>query len=1008
MNWLRCVVFVCTSVLLCSAAVAQNEVSVQMQIAQNAIQMLPQEGYERAIEYLESKGSDFNKDNDLDQLLYNWTLGLLHFNAGKYDIAKAPLTTTVEICERNIPDVLTRDCEPFLRAYYWLAQVDWFTNFDIDQYWTRLSRAKEIYESAGLTDTEFYTAIHAQYENQQSGVNDKIVSAYNFALSDNWEAAVPLFEELKTFIEQKGAKDNTYYALCYSLSQGYVKTDRLESAETLLVQVLDELNISGNCNAEIYRMLLDNLGAVYYSLRNYQKSNEAHQQAKILYEKNLDYGDNYVRCLMNCAGAQRESGYKSIAKMLVDTAIRQARANLDDTSQISSCTNILGSLSNEQEHTYSEEEVQAIKIKPFITFLTNAGAIYSDLDYNHEALSVLRETIDYSEKIGIKDPYLFQNLGDIYASNSHYEESAEWMKKAFECPLSSLDHLFIGYDYVWSKYLCRDDEVASLATKLSQELCVAISTTFSFMSDEQRKQLWSSYSHYLPTLDAIIIEEGDNTMYSQIYDNTLYSKGLLLRTANQVRASVLSSGDETLIKEFAKLEQLKGQEVSETDTGKRSALQNDIESLEKSLIKSVRSFGEFSEANSITWTKVQATLGASDLAIEFCRLPIYRRADKWSDMRKDYCYYALCLKHGYEYPHLVSLCKESQLETLDSEVVYNTDSLYNLVWRPLLSELKGVENIYFAADRFLHKTGIEYALMPDSSQISSRYNLFRLSSTRTLAEKPKANKIETAVLYGGLRYDLDRDELIAESRSIDYHSKEIASRALVPENLRYGVKYLPGTLDEVNDIAKDFQQQPCVLTDAAGTEESFKALSGTSVDIIHLATHGFFWNDDMAEEHNYVNFLSRNKDSKQSIEDKALLRSGLFFSGANIGLSGEELPQDVEDGVLTAQEISAMNLGNVNLVVMSACESGLGETSGEGVFGLQRGFKLAGAKSLLMSLWKVDDEATKVLMTEFYRSFLDGKSKTESLRLAQKYVKSQPGWQDPKYWAGFILLDALD
>ena len=93
---------------------------------------------------------------------------------------------------------------------------------------------------------------------------------------------------------------------------------------------------------------------------------------------------------------------------------------------------------------------------------------------------------------------------------------------------------------------------------------------------------------------------------------------------------------------------------------------------------------------------------------------------------------------------------------------------------------------------------------------------------------------------------------------------------------------------------------------------------------------------------------------------------------------------------------------------MSACESGLGETSGEGVFGLQRGFKLAGARSLLMSLWKVDDEATKVLMTEFYRYLLDGKSKTESLRQAQEYVKSQPGWNAPKYWAGFILLDALD
>jgi len=98
----------------------------------------------------------------------------------------------------------------------------------------------------------------------------------------------------------------------------------------------------------------------------------------------------------------------------------------------------------------------------------------------------------------------------------------------------------------------------------------------------------------------------------------------------------------------------------------------------------------------------------------------------------------------------------------------------------------------------------------------------------------------------------------------------------------------------------------------------------------------------------------------------------------------------------------------VMAINLSACDTGLGEVNSEGVFGLQRGFKLAGAKSLLMSLWKVDDEATKVLMTEFYRYLLDGKSKTESLRLAQEYVKSQPGWQAPEYWASFILLDALD
>jgi CHAT domain-containing protein len=199
-----------------------------------------------------------------------------------------------------------------------------------------------------------------------------------------------------------------------------------------------------------------------------------------------------------------------------------------------------------------------------------------------------------------------------------------------------------------------------------------------------------------------------------------------------------------------------------------------------------------------------------------------------------------------------------------------------------------------------------------------------------------------------------------------------------------------------------------LVTDISGTEESFKSLAGSSTDIIHLATHGFFWSNEDAKNRDYVTFLSPNNKDKQSNEDNALMRSGLFFSGANIGLKGETLPDDVEDGVLTALELSNMNLGNVDMVVMSACESGLGETSGEGVFGLQRGFKLAGANTLLMSLWKVDDEATQLLMTDFYKYYLSGKSKQESLRLAQQSLRRSTEYSDPEYWAAFILLDGLN
>ena len=121
--------------------------------------------------------------------------------------------------------------------------------------------------------------------------------------------------------------------------------------------------------------------------------------------------------------------------------------------------------------------------------------------------------------------------------------------------------------------------------------------------------------------------------------------------------------------------------------------------------------------------------------------------------------------------------------------------------------------------------------------------------------------------------------------------------------------------------------------------------------------------------------------------------------------------ESIYDGILTAKEVAGLDLSSLELVNLSACQTGLGDITGDGVFGLQRGFKKAGVKSLLISLWKVDDQATCYLMTEFYRHWIgEGKSKHLSLEMAKEAVRSrkEKGWDDPKYWAAFILLDALD
>ncbi len=137
-----------------------------------------------------------------------------------------------------------------------------------------------------------------------------------------------------------------------------------------------------------------------------------------------------------------------------------------------------------------------------------------------------------------------------------------------------------------------------------------------------------------------------------------------------------------------------------------------------------------------------------------------------------------------------------------------------------------------------------------------------------------------------------------------------------------------------------------------------------------------------------------------------LNRCGLLFAGANTALQGHsnELPDGVQDGILTAKEISLLDLRDADLVVLSACETGKGEITGEGVFGLQRAFKQAGAQTIIMSLWPVNDAATQLLMTEFYRNWITNhQSKRTAFRNAQQTVRMQ--YPEPVYWAGFVMLD---
>lgn len=139
--------------------------------------------------------------------------------------------------------------------------------------------------------------------------------------------------------------------------------------------------------------------------------------------------------------------------------------------------------------------------------------------------------------------------------------------------------------------------------------------------------------------------------------------------------------------------------------------------------------------------------------------------------------------------------------------------------------------------------------------------------------------------------------------------------------------------------------------------------------------------------------------------DNSLKRTGLILAGGQKAWLGEAIPDNVEDGILLAEEIASMDLTGTDLVVLSACETGLGEITSEGVFGLQRAFKKAGVQTLIMSLWKVDDGATSLFMQTFYKHWFEGETKHEAFAAAQKTVRENKDYSNPYYWAGFIMLD---
>jgi CHAT domain-containing protein len=649
------------------------------------------------------------------------------------------------------------------------------------------------------------------------------------------------------------------------------------------------------------------------------------------------------------------------------------------------------------EHLAITKQLFGENNENYILSLNNLGKFYIDLNDLDKALSYLSKAYRLSNANFSKNPdfntTLISNIADVYINKKRFGKALPYLYEWFRLEQESITKVFL------------------YSSEAEREMF--LNTSFSILSN-----ILNSFSIRYPLASKLSFE------------SSITSKGLIINNFSSIVDLINNGPDESLKESYSSFLSLKSQISSEHSKllNQRllnlNELENELTRKEKMLVNLVEKYYPGFYANAfVSLNSIVPKIKKYSALVEINNFRFI------SERATDSIFYcAYILNGGDTVPRQVFLFEQRQLDSVLSGLDYADCShtecvqnrindfhnwtssgrkLHELIWSKLEPELKGMKTIYFSPSGKLHK--INFAAIPnsDSSCISDSYHLVQLSSTREIAMpsyKPMyVTDTASIALFGGIKYDTDTTQL--KNTVLQYHDKQnqpsllLASRGYQTDSTQRGLQwnFLPGTQREVEQIQPLYKKARS-YTMLQASEEAVKNLQGRqSPDVLHLATHGFFFKEGEPKRD------AEGKSIEFKFSQDPLIRSGLMMAGGNLRWKGETLPAGIEDGILTAKEVSAMNLMNTKLVVLSACETGLGDIKGsEGVFGLQRAFKMAGAKYILMSLWAVPDEATKDFMLHFYTDLKKGKDIESAFRATQTAMRKQ--YSEPYYWAGFVLM----
>lgn len=524
--------------------------------------------------------------------------------------------------------------------------------------------------------------------------------------------------------------------------------------------------------------------------------------------------------------------------------------------------------------------------------------------------------------------------------------------------LAETYHRLAVLHLVWGKM----DLAESEFRKFHEITLNTIHQYFPFFSEDEKEKYVQKITPYMDIFKSFcLLRVKENpTILDDLFNHQMETKGLIMHSSSKWRSRVQQTKDTTSLRLYAdwiKKQKAIYHKISEgisTDGQQTDSLQWEAEKLEKELSRRSEDFSQLKKKDTLDWRKISKVLSRDEVVVEIIRVPKFGVEEIKTDSSNpelprysiygvtDTIQYAfLLVKNGSTHPELVLLKNGNDLEgdnfkTYQKAIRRMTrdDISFNRYWKNIDEKLTGIKTVWISPDGVYHKINLNTLENPITRKYTLEEKEIRLlTNSRDLLEKGISKRNPgRAILMGAPKFDL------SEFDSSKIHSQKEKKWDFVP---------LPSSKEELNLINQIINKagiQSSMYSGEKATEANLKKVQNPT--ILHLATHGFFEADSLK---------ARNP----------LFQSGMVFS--NPGQTGPE----GEDGILTSMEAMNLPLENTELVVLSACETGLGTIkNGEGVYGLQRALKVAGAGSIIMSLWKISDKTTQELMVSFYRHWL--------------------------------------